>query len=237
MRQYLSAIYVIARKDLVTEFRSREVLPTMIVLGMLITWIFRLVGESGLIPQAGMAAAALWIAFLFAGLMAQERCFATEEKQHCLAGLMLCPIDPGVIYLAKFGANMVILLIFEIVVVPAIGLGFGVRLRVSWWGFTALLLLGNGAISGVGTLFSALVHVARARGALLNVLVLVILLPAMIPATLALLLSFGALDGGAGGTGALALAGNFSTALSYLLVFDVLVITLSWLLFGFLLRE
>ncbi|MBN1766322.1 MAG: heme exporter protein CcmB [Sedimentisphaerales bacterium] len=230
----IKAIFV---KDLVTELRAREVLPAMIVLGMLIVWVLRLVSEVGSMPAQVMGPAALWIAFLFAGLMAQERSFATEQHQDCIYGLLLAPIDPGVVYLAKFLVNISMLCIFEIILVPIVIFTFKLSVQAGLSRLIAILLLGNIAISSVGTLFSAIVHVSRIRGSILSILVLTILLPVMMPATFALLLCFGTLPEELIGTGALTMVGNFKTAIGYLAAFDAIFVTAAWLLFGFVVQE
>jgi heme exporter protein B len=230
----IKAIFV---KDIVTEFRSKEVLPAMIVLGMLIIWVLRLVAEVSQIDSENIGAAALWIAFLFAALLAQERSFATEQHQDCINGLLLAPVDAGAIYLAKLLGNITMLCIFEIIIVPIVIFTFKLSIVGGPGRLIGILLLGNIAISSVGTLFSAMVQVSRIRGSLLSILVLAILMPAMMPATFALLLAFGIIPEELTGTGALAMVGNFRTAIGFLLAFDAVFVTASWLLFGFVVQE
>ena len=224
-------------KDIVTEFRSKEVVPAMIVLGMLIVWVLRLVSEAGSIDTQAMGTAALWVAFLFAGLLAQERSFATEQQHDCISGLLLAPVDPGAIYLAKLLVNLTMLCVFEIIIVPIVIIVFKLSVAQNPARLIIVLLLGNIAISGVGTLFSAMVHVSRIRGSLLSILVLTVLLPMMIPAVFALLLCFGMIPGDVIGTGALAMVGDFKTAIGYLIAFDAIFVTIAWLLFGFVVQE
>ncbi|MHC4532412.1 MAG: heme exporter protein CcmB [Planctomycetota bacterium] len=229
----LKAIFI---KDIVTELRAKQVLPTMIVLGMLIVWVLRMASEAVLQSEAVIGPVALWIAFLFAGLLAQERSFATEQQQDCIYALLLAPVDEGTIYLAKLFVNVVLLCIFEVIIVPVVIVAF--RLNVSNWpALIGVLLLGNFAISSIGTLFSAIVQLSRARGALLSILVLVILMPMMIPATFALLLVFDAIPPEMAGTGALAFVGTFKSAVGYMIVFDAVFVVACWLLFGFAIKE
>jgi heme exporter protein B len=232
-----AAIKALVIKDLLTELRAKEVLPTMVVLGMLITWVFRIVAEAGSQSATVMGPAAVWIAFLFAGLLAQERSFAAEQPQECISGLLLAPVDAGAIYLAKLLVNLVILAIFEIILVPMIMVVFKLHLAVPVFHLLGILILGNIALSSVGTLFSAMVQVSRARGSLLSILVLIILLPMMIPANFALLLSFGLIPEELAGVGVLALAGNMKTAVGFLVAFDTIFVVAGWLLFGFVVRE
>ena len=100
-----------------------------------------------------------------------------------------------------------------------------------------VLFLGNIAISSVGTLFSAIVQLTRTKGSLLSIIILVILMPIMIPATFALLVLFEALPAQLVGTGALATVGTLDTAFGYLVAFDAVFTVTSWLLFGFAIKE
>jgi heme exporter protein B len=229
----LKAIFI---KDIVIELRAKQVLPTMIVLGMLIVWVLRMASEAVVQSQSVIGPVALWIAFLFSGLLVQERSFANEQQQDCIYGLLLTPVDEGTIYLAKLFVNVVLLCIFEVIIVPVVIIAF--RLNISnWLALIGVLLLGNIAISSVGTLFSAIVQLSRAKGALLSILVLVILMPMMIPATFAILLIFGAIPPELEGTGALAFVGTFRSAIGYMIAFDAVFVVACWLLFAFVIKE
>ena len=237
MNYFCDSLRAIFIKDIVAEFRSRQVLPTMVVLGMLIVWVMRIVSEAASVSAEIMAPAVLWIAFLFSGLLAQERSFAAEEQEDCIAGLLLAPIDVGTIYLAKLLVNILMLCVFEAIIVPVVLLAFGIAVPDRWPALIGVLLLGNVGISSVGTLFSAMVQLSRVRGALLSILVLVILLPMMIPATFGLLLLFGAIPAELTGTGALSMVGSFKTAVGYMIAFDTLFTVACWLLFGFVVGQ
>jgi len=226
-------------KDIVVELRARQVLPTMVVLGMLIVFILRMASEPGSTAIGGpvMGVAALWIAFLFSGLLAQERSFAAEQHNGCMDGLLLAPLDAGTIYLAKLLANVIMLAIFEAIVVPITLIAFNLHVAGGWPRLAAVLLLGNLGISSVGTLFSAAVQLTRTRGSLLSIVVLVILMPMMIPATFSLLVLFGAMPEEVGGSGTLAFVGSFKAAIGYMIAFDAIFVVASWLLFGVVVEE
>jgi heme exporter protein B len=229
----------IIMKDIVVELRARQVLPTMVVLGMLIVFILRLAWEPASRTTAGpiMGAAALWIAFLFSGLLAQERSFAAEQQNGCTDGLLLCPLDVGTIYLAKLLANVIVLAVFEVVIMPIVVIAFGLHVQGGWWRLPVVLLLGNLGISSVGTLFSAAVQLTRTRGALLSIVVLAILLPMMIPASFALLVLFGAMSDRVVGSSSFAFIGSFHAAVGYMLAFDAVFVVACWLLFGVVVEE
>jgi len=177
----LKAIFV---KDVIVELRARQVLPTMVVLGMLIVYILRLVSE----PASG-------------------------------------------------AAPLVVLCVFEVIIVPVVLIVFRLSVGARWPDLLAVLLLGNVGISSVGTLFSAAVQLARTRGSLLSIIVLVILMPLMVPATFALLVLFGALPEEVGGSGSLAFVGSFKAAAGYMLAFDAVFVVACWLLFAVVVEE
>ena len=239
MRDLYRGLRAILVKDIAVELRARQVLPTMVVLGMLIVFILRMVSEPG---SAGvgapvMGAAALWIAFLFSGLLAQERSFAAEQQNGCIDGLLLAPLDVGTIYLAKLLANVIVLTIFEVIVVPIVMMSFDLHVAGRWRWLVVVLLLGNVGISSIGTLFSAAVQLTRTRGSLLSIVVLVILMPMMIPASFALLVLFGAMPDHVAGSSSFAFVGSLRAAVGYMLAFDAVFVVACWLLFGVVVEE
>ncbi len=237
MRYFWLSFKAIFVKDIITELRARQVLPTMIVLGVLIVWILRMASEAVADSAAIIGPVSLWIAILFSGLLAQERSFATEQEQDCICGLLLAPVDEGTIYLSKLLVNIVMLCIFEIIIVPIVVVAFHLDITANWPALIGVLLLGNIGLSGVGTLFSAIVQLTRTRGSLLSILVLVILMPMMIPVTFALLTLFNSIGAEIAGTGALAFVGSIRAAVGYMVAFDAVFVVVCWLLFSFAVKE
>ncbi len=238
MRDLWLGLRAILLKDIVVELRARQVLPTMVVLGMLIVFILRMASQAATnVGTPVMGTAALWIAFLFSGLLAQERSFAAEQQNACMDGLLLAPLDAGTIYLAKLLANVIMLTIFEVIIVPVVLVSFNLHVDGGWGQLVAVLLLGNLGISSVGTLFAAAVQATRTRGSLLSIVVLVILMPMMIPASFALLVLFGAMQEGSIGSNSFAFVGSLQAALGYMLAFDAVFVVASWLLFGVVVEE
>jgi heme exporter protein B len=237
MKYFWSGFKAIFVKDIVTELRARQVLPTMTVLGMLIVGILRITTEVTTASTDVVGPAALWIAFLFAGLLAQERSFTVEQEQDCIYALFLAPVDAGTIFLAKLFVNIVILCIFETIIVPIVLVAFQLSFPDRWLILIGVLLLGNLGISGIGTLFSAIMHLTQTRGSLLSIIVLAILLPLMIPATFALMVLLGSVPDELIGTGALVFVGSLESAIGYMIAFDAIFVVSCWLMFGFVIKE
>src|SRR6266545_3667077 len=125
MTRALDQFVLLVGKDLKIEARTRQTLSLVVVLGILIIVVLGL----GLGTQNNVAGfnatAVLWVAYLFSGVLCFEKTMAVERNDGVLAGLMLAPLDRGLIYLAKLASNLVLMLAVALVVTPAGILFFG----------------------------------------------------------------------------------------------------------------
>jgi heme exporter protein B len=230
LKTFANIIKAIFVKDLLSEFRTKQVLPAMIMLGVLIAWIFRITTQSAAADTSVAASAALLAAILFSAILLSEKSFAVESENGCLDALVLASADTADIYIGKLIANVTILCIFELVAAPAVLVLFKINANLDWPRLVITLLLIDIGISGIGTLLGCAVQGTRAANSLLSVLVMVLLCPMMIPAVSALHSLFSQ----PAGPGTLALAGDFNKTLAFLVAFDAIFVTVCWLLFGFL---
>ena len=233
----VNTIRAIFIKDLVSEFRAKQVLPATIILGVLIAWVFRLATESTTVDKSVTAAAVLLVALLFAAILASERSFAVEQQNDCISSLLLASADAGDIYIGKLLVNITMLCILEVVTVPVVLVLFNVNITETWLELVTVLVLVNIGFSSVGTLLGCVVQTTKAASSLLSILVMAVLCPMIIPAIFAFLLSFGAMGAEAAGIGAVTMAGSFKTAIGYIAAFDAIFVTVCWLLFGFVAGE
>jgi heme exporter protein CcmB len=172
--------WVVIRKDLTVEVRSREILYTTLFFAVscVLVFAFALVREGR--PMEDAAAGILWIAVAFAGTLALGRTFERERQTETLRALMLAPADRPAIYLGKLGGVLLLLAAVEIVLVPLVGLLFNAPFwaRPGW--MLALLAAGTIGFAAVGTLFAAMLVRARSRDVLLPVLLYPITVPVII---------------------------------------------------------
>lgn len=213
-------------KDLVLEARSRETLPALFVLGLLILVIFDF--SLALRPEdnARFAPGILWVAVLFASVLALGRTFLVERENGCIEGLLTSPLDRGSIFLAKLAVNTILLLAFEALLLPVFALLFDVDLGGRLGAFVAVLVAGTVGLASTGTLFALAALGTRTREMVLPLLVLPLQIPLLIAGVQAT---------------QLVLAGTALTDLGlrgHLLVgFDVLSVTAGWMLFEFVLVD
>ena len=180
MKQFLRVAWVVMRKDLTVEMRSREIVYTTIFFAAscVLVFAFALVREGR--PLEDASAGILWISVAFAGTLALGRTFERERHTETLRALMLAPSDRPAIYVGKLLGILALMAIVEAVLVPLVGLLFHAPIfaRPHW--LFVLLAAGTIGFASVGTLFAAMLVRARSRDVLLPVLLYPITIPVII---------------------------------------------------------
>jgi heme exporter protein B len=178
--RFVRAARLIMWKDLVVEFRSRELLLTTLFFAVscVLVFSFALVKQGQ--PMEDAAAGILWIAIAFAGTLALGRTFEREQSNQTLQALLQAPIERAAIYAGKLLGLLALLVIVEVVVVPLVALFFQAKLVTMGIHVAGLVLAGTMGFLAVGTLFSAMLVRTRSRDVLLPVLLYPMTVPALI---------------------------------------------------------
>jgi len=213
------AAWLIARKDLRVEMRSRELAYTTLSFAVtcLLVFAFAFVrGDTGVVMD-GATPGILWVAIAFSGTLALGRTFERERQSETLRALLLAPVERGAVYLGKLTALLALLFLIELLLVPFVGLLFQAPIWRAPWLLSALVTSGTLGFAAVGTLFSAMLVRAQSR----DVLLPVVLYPITIPVLIA----------GMQGTAAIFAAepdfGHARAWLSMLIFFDAVFVTLA----------
>lgn len=224
----LSHYKTLLAKDLKQEFRTKEMLVSMAIYAFLVIIVYgvALSFASQKADFLEISGGLLWALVVFTSLLGLGRSFAVEKENGCIEGLLLAPIDRGVIFLAKATANLVFLLVVELIAVP-----------LFWFFFSAFahpaptaglivipLLVGSIGIAGVGTLLSTITANTRGKDVMLALLFVPIIFPllyACVSATSAVLV------------GADALFDVITISLALGCGYDVVMILASWVLYDF----
>jgi heme exporter protein B len=215
--RFLEAAWLVTRKDLLIEFRSREILYTTLFFAVscLLVFAFGFVRDGRAADDA--AAGILWVAIAFSGTLALGRAFERERQNETLRGLLMSPIPRPALYVGKLNGIVLLLIAVEIVIVPIAGIMFQAPMLAHPALLAALLVTGTIGFAAVGTLFAAMLVRTRSRDVLLPIL----LYPVTVPVIIA----------GVRGTAALLQAdANLPMArawLSMLVFFDAMFITLA----------
>jgi len=168
------------RKDLQIEFRTKETLASLLLLGLLTLVVLSFAFDPASELRAEAAPGALWVAVLFAGVLGLNRSFLSERDNDCLQGLLLCPIDRGTIYLAKTIGNFVFMLAAQMVIVPIFVFFFNLPISSALGGVLLSLALGLLGLAAIGTLFAAIAVRTRAREVMLPLLIVPLVVPLFI---------------------------------------------------------
>jgi heme exporter protein B len=215
----------ILAKDVRLEWRTRESVASMVVLGILLLVVFTIAHDAPADEAPALAPPVLWATFIFTGLLGVQRGFALERENDCMAGLLSSPVDPASIFVGKVLGNVILLTVMQAIVVPLVA----VFLHVEVWpvlpALALVLLLGSVGFAALATLFAAVASRTRAREVMLPLLLLPLLMPLLIAAV--------------GATRAV-LAGGLAearAALGVLAAFDAVFAVAGWLLFEYVVRD
>src|SRR5437773_8565021 len=154
MTRSVEVAFALARKDLTSEWRTRELVPALgqfVVLALVIAnFGFQIDSQNA----ATIAPGVLWLALVFAGLVAFGRAFAAEREQASLEAMLLTPASPVAIFAGKALAAALLLVVCEVVLLPALTLFFGTPLSGQVVAAVLLAAIGIAALAG---LFGAIV--------------------------------------------------------------------------------
>ena len=219
-------ILTIAWKDVLSEYRSRETISSMLIFCLIVVIIFNFMLEPGSTLVHEMIPGILWIAITFAGILGLNRSFIYEVDQGCLLGLLLCPVDHYVIYFGKMIGNFFFMIIMEIIILPLMVVLFNLDIIHILLPLGLVIFLGTLGFSAVGTILSAISVNTRAREILLPILLFPISIPVLLSAVKA--------------TNQLFITGNITDSFSWIKIlaaFDILFLVLSSLLFEFVVED
>jgi heme exporter protein CcmB len=177
---FLRTAWLVLRKDLTVEVRSREIAYTTLFFAVscVLVFAFALVKDGR--PIEDGAAGILWIAISFAGTLALGRTFERERQSETLRALLLAPADRPAIYVGKLLGIVALLVAAEVVLVPLVALLFQAPLLDHPFWLAAIIISGTLGFAAVGTLFAAMLVRARTRDVLLPVLLYPITVPVII---------------------------------------------------------
>ena len=216
----------IARKDAVAELRGRHATVSTLFFSavVLLLFGFALGPDSARLKAA--APGLLWLAVVFAGLLAVNRLHLLETDDGALEQLALYPVSRRAIYAGKALGGMAVMLVLGLVVLVAVGILFAVDVASAWLPLLTTVVLGAIGIGAAGTFYAGVTVRLRAREVMLPLLMLPVLAPLLLAAVKAT---------------AAALAGDpfgeLGAWLQLLGAFDVIMIVAGAATYGYLLED
>ncbi len=220
---WVAKVFAVIGKDIVSEFRTRFAVNAIVMFALVtLTVISFALGV--LNPSGEIMAAIFWIILFFAAMSGLAQTFIKEEESGTALILKL-NCAGTIIFFGKFFFNLLLLVILAILIVPL----FMVLLNTAaenWPVFITGLGLGIIGLAGSTTIIAAIVSKASIKGALFTVLSFPILMP-LLAAVIEVTKT--AFTGGQ--------FGDVSAPIQLLIAYDVVMITLSVMLFDFVWRQ
>jgi heme exporter protein B len=174
--------WLVARKDLAIEFRTRTAFLSALVFSVLALCIFYFAWDESIVSAADRAPGVLWVVLAFSSLLGLQRSFGVEEQDRGIDALLVSPISRESIYLGKAIGNLIFLGAIQVVVIPALALFYNLRLGQPMAMVSGIVLLAVIGIVAVGTLFSAMAVNTRMAELLLPLLSLPFFVPILMDA-------------------------------------------------------
>jgi heme exporter protein B len=181
MRAWLSLVVETVRKDLLLELRTKQSLFYSAVFAMLVTVVFAFAFERDLGSSSAVGRAALWVSFLFAGIVLVTRTASVETTDAALEGLLLAPADRTALFVGKTLANALFLLLIEGATLVFVSVFISFSLPPA-----ALPLVGVTFVltaigfAAVGTLLSLLAVQSRLPALTLPILLVPVVIPVLL---------------------------------------------------------
>lgn len=176
----LRLILALARKDLTLTLIRGSGLVQALLLGLLLLFVFSLsqgVGER-MSPQG--AAAVFWLSSAFCQVLIFNQLYALEEVNGARLGLLLTPAPVQAVWLGKMAAGFVLLVLAQILFLPAAVVFLGQSLEGPALAGLAALVLTDIGMCALGSLLGALAQGQAARESLLSIVLFPLLTPLLL---------------------------------------------------------
>jgi heme exporter protein B len=222
---FFRATAAVLLKDLRIELSTGEILTTTGFFAILVAILASVSFTTGNEATTRVGPGALWLAIVFASVLALGRSWQREREESAFTGLLVAPIPRAAIWCGKALGVLAFVMAVEIVLVP-------VDLPEVAWVLAPVMLLGTVGVAAAGTLFGAMTVRTRARELLLAAVLFPLLSPALMSSVVATREVFYA-----AATNQPVNFGEVSGSLLLLAVFDVVAIVGAMTMFGALLDD
>ena len=175
--------FILLKKELFIEFRSREVILSMFIFGLSIILAFAFTTSVSKAIVSNYAPGMFWIMILFVSALGVHRSFAYEKNFDAFSMLISAPIDRGIIYLSKWISGAIFLTIMELIIIVPFFKFLLLDLPSDLILFISTMILVNLAIMSVAILVSGIVMRANLSEVLVPILFFPLVSPVIIAAT------------------------------------------------------
>jgi heme exporter protein B len=181
-------------KDLRLEWRSKDAINSMLFFSLLVVVVFSFSFDPTAEESRQIAGGLVWVAFLFAAVVALNQTWARELRNQVLDAYRVSPAPANSLFVAKVVGNFIFVSVLEALMTPLFIVFYRLRSLGPAWQLLLVAALGTWALVVNGTFFAAMSIRTRSREIMLPLL----LFPISIPALLAMVQSTTAILNGEG---------------------------------------
>ena len=167
-------------KDLRLEWRSKDAINAMLFFALLVVVVFSFSFDPNAEESRQIAGGLVWVAFLFAAVVALNQTWARELRNQVLDAYRVSPAPANSLFLAKAIGNFVFVGVLEALMTPLFIVFYQLRAVGPAWQLIPVAVLGTWALVVNGTLFAAVSIRTRSREIMLPLLLFPISIPAII---------------------------------------------------------
>ncbi len=180
--KYLRVAGLIFMKDFREEIRRKENMASSILFAFLSLVLFAFALDPTRVNLNETGGGLLWLLIFFGGSIFMAASFRKETENGTLSALLLIPCDRSAIYLGKFLANLLFLLVLDALVMALAFFFLDYRMGTHPLILAFVWLAVSIGYAAVGTLFAALLAHLRGGEVLYPILLFPILIPLFIAA-------------------------------------------------------
>src|ERR1700689_4474664 len=167
-------------KDIRLEWRSKDALNSMLFFSLLVVVIFVFSFDPLAEESRHIVGGLVWIAFLFASVVALNQTWARELRNQVLDGYRVSPAPGTALFVAKALGNFLLVSLLEALMAPLFVIFYNLRVLGPAWQLVPVALLGTWALVVNGTFFAAMSVRTRSRELMLPLLLFPISIPAVL---------------------------------------------------------
>jgi heme exporter protein B len=180
MKSFWSITLATLTKDIRLEWRSKDALNAMLFFSLLVVVIFVFSFDPLAEESRHIVGGLIWVAFLFAAVVALNQTWARELRNQVLDGYRVSPAPATALFAAKALGNFVFVSLLEALMAPLFVVFYNLRVLGSAWQLIPVALLGTWALVVNGTFFAAMSLRTRSRELMLPLLLFPVSIPAVI---------------------------------------------------------
>jgi len=172
---------IILRRDLRIEGRSGEAMFITVPFGLVALFLIPLALPLNTELLSTIGPGMFWVVTLLFGMFITFRQSAAESSAQ-KEQLRMLGVDPAARFTGRAAASAMLLLVFELIVAPAMIVLFAPAAVPGWLAVTPLAILAAAGLAVIGTLAADLTASLRTRSALAPLLVAPLSVPLLVPA-------------------------------------------------------